>query len=267
MKYYAKFLPLAVGFSIILYGLRSYMSADGLSLQHYIVYNHCGELIKFTTAEMVLRIRNLLPYYTYAIIFSTYIYRHFCYSSVYIFSRCQKRGWWFRGEAVKLLGYTVIYVILLNISALPIVMMRYQISIDNVGFKFLVVHILVMSLWLYGITIFANILAILFGSKVMVIGTFLLQILLFMSVGNVSVGETKITKILKIKFNLNFNMQMLPALHKFRGMNKDIIDGLGISIKYQWSVLYMLIVNVIIIAIGTVIINRIDIIDTDKEVD
>ena len=47
------------------------MSADGLSLQHYIVYNHCGELIKFTTAEMVLRIRNLLPYYTYAIIFST----------------------------------------------------------------------------------------------------------------------------------------------------------------------------------------------------
>ena len=47
MKYYAKFLPLAVGFSIILYGLRSYMSADGLSLQHYIVYNHCGELIKF----------------------------------------------------------------------------------------------------------------------------------------------------------------------------------------------------------------------------
>ena len=53
MKYYAKFLPLAVGFSIILYGLRSYMSADGLSLQHYIVYNHCGELIKFTTAEMV----------------------------------------------------------------------------------------------------------------------------------------------------------------------------------------------------------------------
>lgn len=45
MKYYAKFLPLAVGFSIILYGLRSYMSADGLSLQHYIVYNHCGELI------------------------------------------------------------------------------------------------------------------------------------------------------------------------------------------------------------------------------
>ena len=29
----------------------------------------------------------------------------------------------------------------------------------------------------------------------------------------------------------------------------------------------MLIVNVIIIAIGTVIINRIDIIDTDKEVD
>ncbi len=85
MKYYAKFLPLAVGFSIILYGLRSYMSADGLSLQHYIVYNHCGELIKFTTAEMVLRIRNLLPYYTYAIIFSTYIYRHFCYSSVYIF--------------------------------------------------------------------------------------------------------------------------------------------------------------------------------------
>ena len=101
----------------------------------------------------------------------------------------------------------------------------------------------------------------------MVIGTFLLQILLFMSVGNVSVGETKITKILKIKFNLNFNMQMLPALHKFRGMNKDIIDGLGISIKYQWSVLYMLIVNVIIIAIGTVIINRIDIIDTNKEVD
>ena len=132
MKYYAKFLPLAVGFSIILYGLRSYMSADGLSLQHYIVYNHCGELIKFTTAEMVLRIRNLLPYYTYAIIFSTYIYRHFCYSSVYIFSRCQKRGWWFRGEAVKLLGYTVIYVLLLNISALPIVMMKYQISIDNV---------------------------------------------------------------------------------------------------------------------------------------
>lgn len=73
MKYYAKFLLLAVGFSIILYGLRSYMSADGLSIQHYIVYNHCGELIKFTTAEMVLRIRNLLPYYTYAIIFSTYI--------------------------------------------------------------------------------------------------------------------------------------------------------------------------------------------------
>ena len=113
MKYYAKFLLLAVGFSIILYGLRSYMSADGLSIQHYIVYNHCGELIKFTTAEMVLRIRNLLPYYTYAIIFSTYIYRHFCYSSVYIFSRCQKRGWWFRGEAVKLLGYTVIFAAVL----------------------------------------------------------------------------------------------------------------------------------------------------------
>ena len=55
MKYYAKFLLLAVGFSIILYGLRSYMSADGLSIQHYIVYNHCGELIKFTTAEMVPR--------------------------------------------------------------------------------------------------------------------------------------------------------------------------------------------------------------------
>lgn len=87
MKYYAKFLPLAVGFSIILYGLRSYMSADGLSLQHYIVYNHCGELIKFTTAEMVLRIRNLLPYYTYAIIFSTYIYIDIFVIAVFIFFR------------------------------------------------------------------------------------------------------------------------------------------------------------------------------------
>lgn len=267
MKYYAKFMLLAIVLSIVLYGGRVYRSFDDLSIQHYIVYNHCGELVKFTAAQMVIYLRNLFPYYIYIVIFSTYIYGHFCYSSVYIFSRCQKRGWWFRKEAAELFVYTFIYVILLNISALPIVSMRYHINIDYIGIRFLIIHMFVVTFWLYGITLLANIVSSLLGSKVTIVGTFLIQALLFLSVGNISVGKTIITKTLRWRFYKNYNMQMLPALHDFEGKNENIINELGIGIKYHWSILYMFVVNLFIIIIGTVIIDRIDIIDDNREID
>ena len=266
MKYYAKFLLLAVGFSIILYGLRSYMSADGLSIQHYIVYNHCGELIKFTTAEMVLRIRNLLPYYTYAIIFSTYIYRHFCYSSVDVFSRCEKRLWWFRNEAAKMIIYTVSYVVLLIVSGVVILHFRNIIEIDKFGVIFLIKHIAVMTLWLYANTLLANILAILIGSRFAVLTVFACQVVCLFSVGTIVTGnDGNLTKLQLFRIRSSYYMNIIPTLHTLKGKGEEMFNALKAGIRYSTSIVYYSVFVLVILAIGMLVLQKIDIIDDDRE--
>lgn len=265
MREFGKFLILAPLLGILLYGIRDYRSSeDILSLQEYIISNHGGICQLLNPSVELKYLVALFPYFIFLIIFSTFIYRHFCYCSVYVFSRCKNRIWWFSNETAKLFLYTLCYIFWLIISGVFILCLRNMVKIDNDGIIFLIKHMVVMTLWLYANTLLANILAILFGSKFAILTVVGFQIISLFSVGTI-VPEGSITKAELFRIQNNFYMNIIPTMHLVKGNGEEMFNALGAGIKYGTSVVYYCVFIILFFIAGMFVLNKIDIIDDNRE--
>lgn len=267
MREFGKFLIIAPLLGIVLYGIRDYKSMEVmLSLQEYIISTHGGVCERLNPSVELKYLMDLFPYYVFMIIFSTFIYRHFCYCSVYVFSRCEKRLWWFRNEAAKMFIYTVSYVVLLIVSGVVILHFRNIIEIDKSGMIFLIKHIAVMTLWLYANTLLANILAILIGSRFAVLTIFACQVVCLFSVGTIVTGnDGNITKLQLFRIRSSYYMNIIPTLHTLKGKGEEMFNALRAGIRYSTSIVYYSVFVLVILAIGMLVLQKIDIIDDDRE--
>ncbi len=93
------------------------------------------------------------------------LYRHFCTASIYVFSRYPHRVKWYLKEAGHLWGTICIFNMLLLAVTMLTAAVRYDLQLDGAGFMLLAYHFLIHSLWIYGMALSVNLLAVYLGSS------------------------------------------------------------------------------------------------------
>ncbi len=94
------------------------------------------------------------------------LYKHFCVASIYIFSRCVNRQYWYWKKMMILLRDILLFQCLFLTAIIVTTKMRYEIEVDQQGVICLLEHMVIFTLWIYICTIIINILAIKFGSSI-----------------------------------------------------------------------------------------------------
>lgn len=164
MRYYIKALWWAVfcGIFFLAGELVSHGSCDMTT-----VILHLGfEGIDYQPPQMVRMIFRYMPLLLFQILYSTYIYRHFCSGGLYFFSRNQNRIKWYVTESIKLYGYTVAYLVLMVITGITAAGVFVHVEFERISLIVAGYYLLIHSLFLFVATMAINLLAILFSSNI-----------------------------------------------------------------------------------------------------
>ncbi len=119
----------------------------------------------FLPVYLIEATRKMMPLFVFQILFGTKVYRNFCVASVYYFSRCLKRVQWFVKEAMKLLGLSVLYNVLIPIIVIGITSLHHSIEWNREGIILFFYFVFIQSLWLFFTTLMMNLIAIKVGSQ------------------------------------------------------------------------------------------------------
>ncbi len=149
MKIYGKYLFMAFIWGCIfsLYGVM--YTKETLSLQQLAIDTSFGVISACNRITVVILLERMVPYIVFIILFSTYIYQHFCYSSVYFFSRCTKRWQWFIREQLRLFIYALIYMVLMMLGRVFPYILCNKLSIDIISIEVVCIIVGVFSIWLF----------------------------------------------------------------------------------------------------------------------
>ncbi|MBQ3782493.1 MAG: hypothetical protein II838_03480 [Lachnospiraceae bacterium] len=165
MKLYWKYYFFPFLYGIIFSWYASFQSkATHFQIWEAVALFNGGYLNTANSKVVCCILQNYVPFILFSIVFSTYIYRHFCNCSVYFFTRCENRSRWYTKEIIKLFGFSTLnsIFILLGHIATGLISKKIVFSLDQmwiVGW-----YISLYSIWCFSLTLMANILAILKGS-------------------------------------------------------------------------------------------------------
>lgn len=123
-----------------------------------------GFALGFSYSELAAFAMRLFPGFLFELYAGIMVYRHFCTASVYVFTRYPHRIKWYLREAGRLGGAVCMFNTLLLAAAILTTAVRYEIRADSTGVLLLAYHFLIHSLWMYGMALSVNLLAIYFGS-------------------------------------------------------------------------------------------------------
>ena len=209
-----------------------------------------------------------VPFFMFVFVFSTYIYRHFCNSSVYVFSRCENRYKWFLKESAKLFIYTAIntLTVLIGFFIMGLVTGRLRYSTGDINI--LLWYYFMYTLWAYQIVLMANIIAFYKGSTIGVAISMAIQLMmgLFLSVlpeKNFSQMDTLKAKLCPLAYlgaSWYENPRFLPEI--FRKTGSEPVAVLAVSSGFIIMTLFVLVTLVA----GMIAVEKVDIIESDKEV-
>jgi hypothetical protein len=122
-------------------------------------------LLGFSFSELIAFSARLLPYYTFELYMGVEIYQHFCTSSIYVFSRVSNRTKWYLKETLQVFALSALYAaIILAVTALT-TGMRYQVTLDTIGFVKSAVYVLLYAMWCFIMTMAINLIALKHGSS------------------------------------------------------------------------------------------------------
>lgn len=234
----------------------------GSVLLSQIILGMSGGKLGFSLAELLLFVLQMFPFFIFCAIVGTSLYKHLCFSSIYIFSRHPQKIKWYTKELLVAFCSTAFFKLLFIASTLWITDIFYDVLWDLAGFQLLFVHFLVYSLWLYCVILSINIVAIYLGSDgafVVVVG---LQMILFTSFSLYQQGGW----IEWAKLNPNAHLVM-----SWHGIIVDLLN-LEMPVGYIYpsldvvsSVGIMLILAVILSLLGGVVVAKHDILMSNTE--
>lgn len=118
----------------------------------------------FSLSELASFAMCLLPEFLIESYAGIMLYRHFCTASIYVFSRYPHRVKWYAREIIHLGGAVCLFNLLLLAAAMATTAVRYELQVDRAGIMLLAYHFLIHSLWIYGMALSVNLLAIYLGS-------------------------------------------------------------------------------------------------------
>lgn len=262
MRIYGKFLLIAFVWGVC-FSLIVLTKDRGIYLlQDLVISIGFGNLKSCDQVTMINLLEGMVPYYVFTILFGTYIYRHFCWSSPYIFSRCEKRRKWMYHETGNLLLFSFLYMFFMIAGRILPIFMNSSIHINKTGLEMLLLLYGIMVLWIFSMALCCNILSIWKGSvwgttATLVINTVLVLSMIFVKTEELTEGEI-------VKLRLNYVSHLVFGWHVFPGKNVDGMNQLGANIPFFESYVYVLAVAVFLVMIGGYVVERKDIM-TNKE--
>lgn len=207
---------------------------------------------------MIVLLESMIPYYIFIMLFGTYIYRHFCWCSPYIFSRCQKRRKWLYKEMNKLFCYSFMYILLMFIGRIvPFIILR-NINIDKTGIIMLLLLLAIMTIWIFSAALFCNFLSIWKSNIWGVMCVLIMQTVSVLSM--IFIKSEELNNIDILKLHLNYSAHLVFSWHSLGENNIEGMNQLGIALSFFESYLYLLIIAIFIIIFGIHLIEKKDII-------
>lgn len=209
-----------------------------------------------------------IPIVFFQIIFSTFIYNHFCSSSVYYFSRCENRVKWFLCETTKLYIYCISFMVSMVLSGCVFSLFYMDINIDKSSIILTVYYILIYSVYLYFTVLLINIISICINVTVAFSVT---QSIIFGSIGVYTMlgtffsEEYIIAHPIILKLNPFAHIVFSNHSSVFGSIN-EAINNYGIEFDLCLSMVMLSIMAVLITVYGIIIIKKYEFILLNKEV-
>lgn len=209
-----------------------------------------GSLEVGNLKSFALVIEKMFYIIIFNLLFGTYIYKDFIVSSVYLFSRLKNRKTWFFKKSTELLLFAACYAFLFLGTLLLLCIYRSQYSLDTESVKMLVLLWFAITLFLTFVTLLINLFAIRYGSNV----AFIIVYIALMGLVTLSLASRTFSIIEENPYYLLFNPVAAIIL--------NMIDNLTMQLVAS---LYYCLLICIVILVGAVYINRLDIALIDNE--
>ena len=216
-------------------------------------------LIRFVTAMLPMII---LEYYG-----GTLIYKRFCISSVYVFSRCSNRKKWMISETVILFIYLLFANVLSVFIAVSISAIRFSLLIDLLGIYVLFGHVYIYSVWIFLICYSINVMSMYKGSALSFDVIMVIQFFLIGIIGIIEPLSGLVNKdILKVLIYFN------PISHLIIGWHNDVEELIyndnslfcGFA-SIKGSILYISLLLIVFVIIGIRLIDNKEVIANNME--
>lgn len=263
MKLYGKFMCLGFLWGVLL-SSRAVVNSDGDYTLAGLVINIGFDILPACNQITMLNLLEaMVPYYVFIIIFGTFIYQHFCWSSPYIFTRCSNRTKWLCKEFGWLLFYSVAYMVCMIVGRILPYCFFSELKIDRIGLQMLAVLFGIMVLWLFSATLFCNTLSIL---KSGVWGTFFTLAISMCGVAVMAfVNTNAFTAVERLKLRLNYWAHLVFGWHSLGTKSMEGMDQLGAGMSFYESYLYLGVVALVILLFSSYVVERKDVIGNLEE--
>ena len=208
------------------------------------------------------------PLLFFQTVMGNYIYERFCITSVYFFSRCNKKSRWYIIETAKLFCYVMGYVATMLLAAYITTKIFGKVHTDEQGIILVVYYLLIYSLWLFVGTLLINILSIAWDctkSFFVIISVQLISIAIY------GILEEWMDFYKYTGSNMENQIFVLKAIPisnlvlKWHGSDYwGITSGLGILYEFNFSVAILSFCAIFTLGVGIFVIKKHDFIDNGR---
>ena len=216
--------------------------------------------LSFSMTELLSFAMRLMPFFVLECYMGIAVYRHFCTASIYVFSRYPNRRKWYWREMISVGGEIMIFQGVLLFITILISMARYQVVVDKEGIILAVYYYIIYAVWVYKITVIINLAALWLGSSTsyaVVLGVQMIEITL-LSVTDLWHGYGM------LKYNPISRLVLGWQGSRIESLNHVLLqpyDGLDLNA----SLLFEMITCGILLAVGSVIVRKHNLLISDSE--
>lgn len=225
-------------------------------------------VLGFSYSELASFVMRLFPEFIFELYAGIMLYRHFCTASIYIFSRYPHRVRWYIGEVSHLGGAVCIFNMLLLAVTILTTASRYGLQIDSAGIVLMAYHLLIHSLWMYGMTLSVNLLAIYLGSSTAYALVISVQLVCIVLLNLMDL----IVKYYNGKLSYGNVLKWNPIAHLVLGWHgsnmasvNQVLTSSDMQVDLKCSLIMFLLFGIIITSTGVLIIKEYDLLVSDLE--
>lgn len=222
-----------------------------ISVGELLLGNVLGRMSLGDTKAFVIIIEHIYYFVIFNILFGTYIYQDFQYSSIYLFSRLKNRKLWFYKKTCELLILSFTYAFLFVITNLVICLKISTNALDNEAIKIFIILCFKIFILLFITTLAINIIAIRFGSTYGFTSVYIVTVLLIF----LAINHNKLPLIGDYQWSF--------MLNPFSGFLSKLISHKPMQVGFY---LYNTGLIAIIIIFSAIYIDNFDIALADHEV-
>lgn len=237
---------------------------DGTIPLSELILQLCGSrgtfALSFSMTDLISFAMRLTPFLVLECYMGIAVYRHFCTASIYVFSRYPNRRKWYWREMGSVGTEILMFQGVLLFFTILISVVRYQVVVDKAGIILACSYFFIYGLWMYKITVIINLAALWLGSSTsyaVVLGVQMVEITLL--------GVTDF-------WNCYGMLKYNPIAHLVLGWHGSRIESLDSVLlePYQGldlsaSLLFEVITCGIILAVGSVIVRKHNLLISDSE--